>query len=54
MQTLKVNYHNDTKYVLLFIAVKSGSDVDLAPGVESKDDAGGKKQTVERTCKGKY
>ena len=35
-----------------FFAVKSGSDVDLAPEVERRDDAEKKKRpTVEKTCK---
>ena len=43
---------NMTNCALLFLAVKSESDVDLTPGVESKDDAVRKRPTVERTCKG--
>ena len=35
-----------------FLAVKSGSDVDLTPGVERRDDAEKKKRpTMEKTCK---
>ena len=46
-----VNYHNETKCVLLFLAVKSGADVDLAPGVDRRDNAVKKKPILERTCK---
>ena len=38
------------KCALLFIAAKS--DVDLAPGVDRRDDAVKEKPILERTCKG--
>ena len=48
-----VNHHNETKCVLLFLAVESELDVDLAPGVvDRRDDAVKKKPILERACKG--
>ena len=45
-----VNHHNETKCVLLFLAVKSEPDVDLAPEVDRRDDTVKKKPILERTC----
>ena len=47
-----VNHYNETKCVFLFIAVKSEPDVDLAPEVDSSDDAVKEKPILERTRKG--
>ena len=52
MGPCNLNYHNETKCALLFIAVESEPDVDLAPEVDSSDDAVKKKPILERTCKG--
>ena len=51
MLALEINYYNIKICVLLFLAVKSGSEVDLAPGIERRDNAVRKRPTVERTCK---
>ena len=45
-----VNYHNETKCVSSFLAVKS--EVDLELGVDSRNDAGRKKQILEKTRNG--
>ena len=47
-----VNYYNETKCVLLFLAVELEPEVDLAPGVDSRDNAVKKKPILERTRKG--
>ena len=52
MGPCNVNYHNETKCVLLFLALESELDVDLAPEVDRRDDAVKKKPILERTCKG--
>ena len=51
MGPCNVNYSNKTKCVLLFLAVESELDVDLAPEVDRKDDAVRKRLTVEKTRK---
>ena len=47
-----VNYYNETKYILLFLAVELEPEVDLAPGVNNRDNAVKKKPILERTRKG--
>ena len=43
---------NETKCILLLLAVKSEPDVDLAPEVDSSEDAVKEKPILERTRKG--